>query len=108
MWVLLEAGQQEGVRKSGRALTANVRKAELSALLEANLSALARVEFVLLCISHMPGIYLVDCGKAVYDRLGEALSYLQCRLIFAITRGGCSRLRLHRLQPGLQRSKHCC
>ena len=29
-WVLLEAGQQEGVRRSGRALTPNVRHAELS------------------------------------------------------------------------------
>ena len=30
-WVLLEVGQQEGVRASGRALTPNVRKADLSA-----------------------------------------------------------------------------
>ena len=30
-WVLLEVGQQEGVRRSGRALTPNVRNAELSA-----------------------------------------------------------------------------
>ena len=29
--MLLEAGQQEGVRRSGRALTPNVRNAELSA-----------------------------------------------------------------------------
>ena len=30
-WVLLEAGQQVGVRRSGQALTPNVRNAELSA-----------------------------------------------------------------------------
>ena len=30
-WVLLEAGEQGGVRRSGRALTPNVRNAELSA-----------------------------------------------------------------------------
>lgn len=30
-WVLLEVGQQEGVRRSGRALTPNVRNAELAA-----------------------------------------------------------------------------
>ena len=29
-WVLLEAGQQEGVRRSGRVLTPNVRNTELS------------------------------------------------------------------------------
>ena len=31
-WALLEAGQQEGVRTSGRALTPNVRNVDLSAL----------------------------------------------------------------------------
>ena len=30
-WVLSEAGQYEGVRKSGRALTPNVHNAELAA-----------------------------------------------------------------------------
>ena len=30
-WILLQAGQQEGVRRSGRVLTPNVRNAELSA-----------------------------------------------------------------------------
>ena len=30
-WVLLEAVEQRGVRRSGRALTPNVRNAELSA-----------------------------------------------------------------------------
>ena len=30
-WVLLEAGEQGGVRRSGRALIPNVRNAELSA-----------------------------------------------------------------------------
>ena len=30
-WVLLEAGEQRGVRRSGRALTPNVRNAELAA-----------------------------------------------------------------------------
>ena len=30
-WVLLEAGKQVGVRRSGRALTPNVRNAELAA-----------------------------------------------------------------------------
>ena len=30
-WVLLQAGQQEGVRRSGRALSPNVRNAELLA-----------------------------------------------------------------------------
>ena len=30
-WVLLEAGKQGGVRKSGRTLTPNVRNGELSA-----------------------------------------------------------------------------
>ena len=30
-WVLLEAGEQRGVRRSGRALTPNVRNAELLA-----------------------------------------------------------------------------
>ena len=29
-WALLEAGQQEGVRRSGRALTPNVRNTEFS------------------------------------------------------------------------------
>ena len=54
-WVLPEAGQQEGVRRSGRELTPNARNAKLSASWEASLSALAGVVLVSLCTIQMPG-----------------------------------------------------
>ena len=59
-WVLLQAGQREGVKRSGRALTPNVRNAEFSASGETNLSALARVWYliVLLCAIHMHAGYV--------------------------------------------------
>ena len=63
MWVLLEAGQQEGVSRSGQAPTPNVRNAKLSAEWEANLSALTRAVFVLLCTSHTPGKLYSVCIK---------------------------------------------